>query len=82
MDGVDLIWPWDGPAGFNLTAYDLRDGSLPHTPIVGDVAAMLERLAAVGRPPNRVRAADRASQARSAASSGPPGRSRRYRSSG
>ncbi len=67
MDGVDLIWPWDGPAGLNLTAYDLRDGSLPHTPIVGDVAATLERLAAVDRPPNRVSAADRASQARGAA---------------
>ncbi len=67
MDGVDLIWPWDGPAGFNLTAYDLRDGSLPHTPIVGDVAAMLEHLAAVDRPPNRVSGADRASQARGAA---------------
>ncbi len=67
MDGVDLIWPWDGPAGFNLTAYDLHDGSLPHTPVVGDLAAMLERLAAVDRPPNRVRAADRASQARGAA---------------
>ena len=77
MDGVDLIWPWDGPAGFNLTAYDLRDGSLPHTPVVGDLAAMLERLAAVDRPPNRVSAADCASQARSAAradlQAGPPG---------
>ena len=67
MDGVDLIWPWDGPAGFNLTAYDLHDGSLPHTPIVGDVAAILERLAAVDRPLKRVSAADRASQAHSAA---------------
>ena len=77
MDGVDLIWPWDGPAGFNLTSYDLHDGSLPHTPIVGDVAAMLERLAAVDRPPNRASAADHASQARSAARAdlraGPPG---------
>lgn len=67
MDGVDLIWPWDGPAGYNLTAYDLQDGSLPHTPVVGELAAMLERLAAVDRPPNRVSAADRAAQARSAA---------------
>lgn len=77
MDGVDLIWPWDGPAGFNLTAYDLHDGSLPHTSVVGDLAAMLERLAAVDRPPNRVSAAHRASQARGAARAdlraGPPG---------
>lgn len=67
MDGVDLIWPWDGPAGFNLTAYDLPDGSLPHTPIVGDVAAMLERLAAVGCPDHRADGAARAARARQAA---------------
>ncbi len=67
LDGVDLIWPWDGPAGFNLTAYDMPDGSLPHTPVVGDVAAMLKRLAGVDRPAHRADAADRASQARRAA---------------
>ncbi|MCY3957590.1 MAG: thiamine pyrophosphate-binding protein [Chloroflexi bacterium] len=67
MDGVDLIWPWDGPAGFNLTAYGLPDGSLPHTPIVGQVAAMLERLAAVGRPDHRADGAARAARARRAA---------------
>ena len=67
LDGVDLIWPWDGPAGFNLTAYDMPDGSLPHTPVVGDVAAMLKRLAGVDRPAYRAGAADRASQARRAA---------------
>lgn len=64
MDGVDLIWPWDGPAGVNLTAYDLHDGSLPHAPVVGDVAAMLERLAAVGRPDHRADGAARAATAR------------------
>jgi len=67
MDGVDLIWPWDGPAGFNLTAYDVPDGSLPHTPIVGDVAAMLERLAAVGCPDHRTDGAACAAKARQAA---------------
>lgn len=67
LDGVDLIWPWDGPAGFNLTAYDTPDGSLPHTPIVGDLAAMLERLAAAGRPNHRADGAARAVKARQAA---------------
>ena len=67
MDGVDLIWPWDGPAGFNLTAYDLPDGSLPHSAVVGDVAVMLERLAAVGRPDHRTNGAARAANARQAA---------------
>ena len=64
LDGVDLIWPWDGPAGVNLTAYDLHDGSLPHTPIVGDVAAMLERLAAADRPEHRADGTVRAATAR------------------
>ena len=67
MDGVDLIWPWDGPAGINLTAYDVHDGSLPHTPIVGDVAAMLERLATVQQPDSRGDGAARAAKARHAA---------------
>ncbi|MDE2868660.1 MAG: thiamine pyrophosphate-binding protein [Chloroflexota bacterium] len=67
MDGVDLVWPWDGPAGVNLTAHDTPDGSLPHTPIVGDVAAILERLAAVGRPDHRADGATRAAKARHAA---------------
>lgn len=67
MDGVDLIWPWDGPAGFNLTAYDLQDGSIPHVPLVGDVAVMLERLAAVGRPDHRADGAARAANARQTA---------------
>ena len=77
MDGVDLIWPWDGPAGVNLTAYDLDDGSLPHTPIVGDVAAMLARLATVARPQHRGDGAARAAKARRTAredlQAGPPG---------
>ena len=77
MDGVDLIWPWDGPAGVNLTAHDLLDGSLPHTPIVGDVAAMLKRLATVPRPRDRFDAAARAAKARRGAredlQAGPPG---------
>ena len=64
MDGVDLVWPWDGPAGVNLTAYDMPDGSLPHTPVVGDIAAMLQRLAAVPRPDRRVDAAAAAARAR------------------
>jgi len=67
MDGVDLIWPWDGPSGFNLTAYDLHDGSLPHAPVVGDIAAMLEHLTAVEIPGHRTDAADRATFARRAA---------------
>ena len=67
MDGVDLVWPWDGPAGVNLTAHAVPDGSLPHTPVVGDVAAMLDRLAAVDRPPDRAHGADRAAAARRAA---------------
>ena len=64
MDGVDLIWPWDGPAGVNLTAHDLHDGSLPHTAIVGHVAHMLERLATVDRPEQRVEGDARAAKAR------------------
>ncbi|MCY3749285.1 MAG: thiamine pyrophosphate-binding protein [Chloroflexi bacterium] len=67
LDGVDLIWPWDGPAGFNLTAYDVPDGSLPHAPIVGELAAMLERLAAASRPDHRADGAARAEAARQAA---------------
>ena len=67
MDGVDLIWPWEGPAGVNLTALDMQDGSLPHIPIVGDIAAMLENLAAVVRPEHRARGAGRAQTARQAA---------------
>ena len=67
MDGVDLIRSWDGPAGFNLTAYDVHDGSLPHTPVVGDIAAMLKRLAAVDTPEHRTNAAARAAVARRAA---------------
>ena len=67
MDGVDLIWPWDGPAGVNLTAHDLHDGSLPHDRIVGDLASMLERLATLGRPEHRSDAAARAAAARQAA---------------
>ena len=77
MDGVDLIWPWDGPAGVNLTAHDLHDGSLPHTAIVGDVAHMLERLATVDRPEQRVEGDARAAKARRMAredlQAGPPG---------
>ena len=77
MDGVDLIWPWDGPAGVNLTAYDLDDGSLPHTPIVGDVAAMLARLATAARPKSRRDGTARAAKARRTAredlQAGPPG---------
>ena len=64
MDGVDLIWPWEGPAGVNLTAHDLHDGSLPHTAIVGHVAHMLERLATVDRPEQRVEGDARAAKAR------------------
>lgn len=67
LDGVDLILPWDGPAGVNLTAHDLHDGSLPHIPIVGDVAAMLERLATVDRPEHRGDGAARAARARQTA---------------
>jgi len=40
---------------------------LPHTPIVGEVAAMLERLAAVGCPDHRADGAARAAKAREAA---------------
>ncbi len=64
MDGVDLIWPWEGTAGVNLTARNRHDGSLPHAPVVGDVAAMLDCLARTGRPADRGGGRARAAQAR------------------